>query len=491
VTGWWVAAALAQEAPVPEGAPVTFDTLVVATVQPATAADAASAERLEAALVARFSRSNTVVPMADVPYFDAQGYDGRTYMLGCPPNRYGGCALVIGQRAEVQRVVGASVRREPDASDPMRTLVIASFHVVDVEDGREVVTVAVPVPEGGEEAVVDGLAVLYDDVVAGDYALADFRDADPAEQARIDAERRVRMAEALDRLEAQLGVAVRSGDEGTLLPPRMTRADVREYADRDDTPPWEPLRMSPGEYLRFVNSGETVRDWVESGWGRTTRILVRVGVAGGPGPWSQRYVGQELLSGSDLSSLGSAQRLEVTRSGGIGADLELGFGVAPFLEVAGAAMVRTGESSVQYDQDVEGQPPISNQPRVSSTSTWQYGVRATFGPFPRWPARPTATAGLAFWSGHGTQAPGFERLPPPTRTFLELAPGVEVSASPVVAPFARLLVSVPVGGTPIRAESGQGVVPDPAPGDPPGAGYTVSAGLQLRFGPLVAPKVPR
>jgi hypothetical protein len=479
--------------PEPSGAPApaafNFDSLLVTTVQPEGPEWGADAEALEALLLRSFGATNQLVPMSEVPFFDVQGYDGRTYLLGCPPGRYAGCALVIGQRTGVERTVGATIRREPDPDIEGASLRIATFHIVDVGDGREVVSVTVPMPDGAEDSVVAGVMSLFDEVVRGDLALKDLRERADPDQRELTEARKEQIAKALDRLEDKLGVAVVSQVETTIDRPRLTRADLAEYRTRDDQPPWERMRMSPGEYLRFANSGDTYEAWQRGGWGRTTNVLVRVAGGIGPGPWNQRYAGQVLLSDQDLQPVDSAELLEVTRGSVPNFDVEVGFGVLPFLELDFAAGVRPGESAYLYDEDVQNQIPIPGKESTVGITTWTLGGRAHLAPFPRWPARPTLGAGVAVWAGAGIpEQRGLDRIDAPSATFLEVLPGVEVTASPHVVPFARLLASVPVGGTTlVQRDGGAGLVTPPVPTGDPGAGYTVQLGLQVRIGPLVQP----
>lgn len=480
----------APAAPEP-GAPATYnyDTLLVTTVQPEAPEVAAEAAALEELLVRRFAGGNQLVPMSSVPFFDVQGYDGRTYLLGCPPGRYAGCALVIGQRADVDRTVGATLRRDPDPASPGATVRTATFHIVDVGDGREVVSVAVPMPDGLDEDVVSSVIGLFDEVVEGDLALKDLRERSDPDARELTEARKERMAQALDRLEEKLGTAVVSEVEAQISRPKLTKKDLAEYEGRDDQPPWERVGMGPGEYLRFANSGDTFEAWQTSRWGRTGNLLVRVGGGGGAGPWDERYVAQVLL-GQDLQPSDHARLLEVVRGGSPNFDFEIGAGVLPFLEVDFAGGVRPGATSYQYDEDVEGQVPLPSPTDTLPITTWQFGGRIHAAPFPRWIARPTLGLGIASWKGAGIPEDAkFPRIDSPSLTFFEVLPGAEVSASPHVVPWIRANLAVPIGGTTLTQEDGgAGLVTKPTPSGDPGMGVTIQAGLQFRVGPFVKPR---
>ncbi|MCA9492008.1 MAG: hypothetical protein KC621_18875 [Myxococcales bacterium] len=481
-------AGFAQDEPVAET--YNYDRLLVATVQAEDRAWDADAARLYDAMTARFTRTNEVVSMAEIPDFDVQGYDAVTYIVGCPPGQYSGCALVVAQRADVDRAVGATVRREVDELEDDRTVLVATFHILDVPSSREVVSFTVPVAEGEQEQVVDGLSALFDDIVRGDYELRDLRDRTDPNQSELDAERRKRMAEALDRLEQRLGDIEVADQSVTISRPRLTKEDLAEYADRDDVPPWEQLHMSQGEYLRFANSGQTYSDWAWGGWGRTGRLLLRVGGGVGSGPYHERYAAQVLLSNQTLQPVDKAQLLEVTQGSSVVGDFEIGFGILSWLEASVAAAVHTGRTVYASDEDVEGQVPLPTDDTIYPTSTWQFGGRVAVAPFPRWVARPVLGAGFATWKGAGIPASDhFDRLDAPSATFLELLPGVEVSASDDVVPWVRVATWIPVGGTLLREEPSGGTLANaPSPIGDPGMGLAVQVGLQVRIGPFVKPK---
>jgi hypothetical protein len=267
------------------------DKVLITTFQATDAASGPDAARLFELLSERFRRSNDVVPMSAVPAFEVQGYDAVTYMLGCPPGRYAGCELVVGQRTDAVRAVGAEVGRVTDEFD--EETVVLTVHVVDVGEAREVASFTVPVPAGREEATVEGIAQVFDDVVSGDHELRDLRGsqggAEPA--AELDAARKEILAQSLAELEEELGTAIRTGGVGVIEAPRVTRDDLEQYLERDDRPPWDRVGLTQQQYLRFANSGQPLDAWRRAGWGRTGRVTLRAAGGFGPGPWSQRFLG--------------------------------------------------------------------------------------------------------------------------------------------------------------------------------------------------------
>ncbi|MEZ4240977.1 MAG: hypothetical protein R3F59_33430, partial [Myxococcota bacterium] len=413
----WGSAAWAQE---PGPAEVyNADSVLVATFEVERDEVAGDAERLRALLLERIRRTNDLVPMDAVPRFEPQGYGGDEYMRSCPPGEYAGCALVIGQRAGVDRVVGAVVRREPDPIEDDVTVLMMTVHVVDVHEAREAASFGLLVPPDRERETLDGVGNVFDDVVRGDYELRDLREHGPSEEEEALAEARAeRVAESLATLEQDLGVAVRSEAVGWIRP-RVTQQDLAAMRDGEEIPPWKRVGMDETEYLRFVNSGQDLVSWRQQGWGRFGRVLLRASASGGNGPWHQAYEGQVLRSNVDLQPIQKVQYLEVVNAASGGMELEAGFGVAPWIDLTVAAAFRTGATSYAVGDYVEGQFQPPRRPQRIAMSTWQFGVRGQFAPFPRWRARPTLGVGVARWSGGGIPDTAlFERLQAPNAVFL-------------------------------------------------------------------------
>lgn len=482
-------------APEPVADVFNADSVLVTTFQPDNAASADDAVRLFELLVARMARSNEITPMADVPRFETHGYDAAQYMLGCPPGNYAGCSLVLGQRVSVDRAIGATVRREADDIEQDKTVLLMQVHIVDVFEAREVASFGIVVRADQEPATIDGIAGVFDEVVRGDYELRDLRERGAsAEEIDLAKSRNDRLAASLSALEEELGTAVRAETLVSLEPVRITRADLAEYADRDDLTPWDRVGMSQNAYLKFANSGDTLTDWRKEGWGRFGRVMGRVSAGMSNGPWHQSYTGEVLLSDQDLAPVQSVQVLEVTNAASGMADFELGFGVAPWVDLMFAAVVRNGSTTYAIDEDVQNQVATPGHEQRIGMSTWQFGARAELAPFPHWIARPTVGVGLARWNGAGIPASNrFERLPPPNATFLEVLPGLEIDATKTVAASVRLLESIPLGGAVVRGTSTGDPLMDEVPTatNDRGPGIALQAGVLFRLGPVFTPPTPR
>lgn len=476
----WIAAVSGAQEPSPAAA----ERLLVATFQPLDTASEAEATRITSALALRLQGHATVVPMREVPPFPPLDTDGETYLLACPPDNYSGCALVVGQRADVRWVVGATVRYAPDEFDPSTGHSVLDVTFVDVAGAREAARFALPML-GDEGVALDGVARVYADMVAGALDLTDQRDLSPDETPEEIA-RREAAARSVGELEQRLGTAVRSEDVRRIDPPKLTRADLADLSDGEGMPPWERAGLTEREYPRFANSGRTADEWRSERQGRLGEISVRGAVAGGGGPWSQNHEAKLLRGSADLQPIHTAQFLEVVRGGSGAFEAELGFGVAPWVEVSLVAGMHTGRATILRDEDVEDQAAIPGTATTSAISTYHYGVRARVLPFVHASARPTMAIGAVWWTGSGLpQSDSFPRLDAPTQLLLQLLPGAEASPSRHVTLFAHTGPQPRIGGTRERSTNvGSGLDAVPQPIGASGIGWTLDAGVQLRVGPL-------
>jgi hypothetical protein len=492
LAAWLVTApCFAQEAPAGEPSDdsvMNFDALLLATAVAEPSATAADAARVEVLLRERFAQSNTITPMADVPTFEAQGYDGVQYMIACPEGQYSGCALVIGQRAGVDWVVGATVAKVADDLEPEVLRDKVEIHFIDVLGSEVIATFDVLLDGEHDAQIIDGVARAYDKMVQGAYDSRDLRDLEDPEQAEaIRKERADAVAASLAEMEEELGDVVRGAVFRRSESPRVTRNQLDAFDEREERAPWERVGMRKGEYLRFANSGKDLKTWRLEKNGRFGQVIARAGVGGGAGPYSQRYVSQILLDEFTLQPIHSVQLNELARGGGILLDLEAGVGVAPWVEVTGVLGFRTGKAEVLVDEDVQNQVAIPGRPSSQALNTNQYGVRLAFVPLVHSTIRPTVGLGFAAWSGVGIEGSSRQDpLPKPTTTFLELLPGAEVHASHNVNLFARGLFAIPMGGSASAYENeGAGMASPPEPTSNVAlTGYAFQAGLTVRVGPF-------
>jgi hypothetical protein len=149
-----------------EPAPLQFDTLLVTPFRAAPGREAA-ASAFRAELVAALDQRWDLTDIAEVPAFE--DYDAATYLSACPPGRYSGCALVIGQRAPVDWVVAGEV-----ASRGSATEVTVSF--IDTRGSTELFSVGLAIGQGRDPAVAAAISSLLDKVVAGAFDAREIRE---------------------------------------------------------------------------------------------------------------------------------------------------------------------------------------------------------------------------------------------------------------------------------------------------------------------------
>ncbi len=496
--GWWWWGALWMGGSASAQVPITmsFDQVLVAPIQPASPELSDAARRLDALLVELIGQGNELVDISSVPPFEELGYDAGTYMAACPPDRYEGCMLVVAQRAEVEWAIGGEL--EPaDLGGGEQQLTV---HVVDVAGSREVMAFGVVVDGADDRQVLEGVARVFDSVLAGLADEVDLRERadDPRAQAAYEARRDKLIASSLARLEEQLGEVIREEISiGRLDPPRLTRADLAEWEGREDVAPWDRLGMTRAQYLRFGNSGASLVEWRRRLRGRFGQVLVRGGVGASGGPWGLHHEGRWLVAFDDASgqfyNAAIRQYQEARREVSSTSQLEVGVGVAPWVEVGGAIGLRTAPFTYHFDQD-DASDPVSTPGTTFRTPgrTSDIGARVQVVPLPTYQVRPTAHAGVFAWRG-GAVVPGegpLKPLPAPRATYVQLGAGVEASAGRYLNLFARGHANLFAAGR-WYAERQEGDVAslldfdEPLREDPSGWGF--QAGVQLRISLLPDP----
>ncbi len=458
-----------------------LDSLLVAPIR-APAERAAAAERLTSFLLGDLQTSSwDVARVEDAPPF--QDYDAKTYMDACPAGRYAGCAMVVGQRMELDWAIAGELA-PADAGDHLQ------ITFVDLRGSQEVFSIGLTVAEGREEAVMRSVSALLERVVAGAFEAPDIRDVpteDPAETARREKERAARIAANLDKLEQELG-DVEIADVRRLEPVKLGMEDLERYRGAEGVTPWEQIGVSERAFVRYKNSGLDLETWKRRVAGRAGMVLLRAEVGGGRGASAESYHGWVAL-GDDLAVRETDALLETRNAAQFTAGAELGIGVLPWLELGGGLWTQTGTFAYVVDQDVEGDPvQIPSTPSTQPMGSIRYGGGATFAPLPARDARPTLTVQVTRWSGKGFTPPDdrLQRLPAPALTILEPAVGGEVRAHEHATLQARLGLTMPVGGVAsYRDQAGDSALPTViVPSGDPGVGWTLRVGVQARLGPL-------
>jgi len=479
VAYWWLLAPLAgAQTPEVTEAPAR---VLVTTLQTLPATEAwpeGEVRGLERALRSAFAARHQLVSVDEVPPFRVHGYGPELYMQSCPPGRYAGCALVLGQRVGVPWAVGGTLRNVDDGQGG--TSAVFEVALVDVARTVELARFAVVWDPDNRDAIVQSIVRLFDELREGADEVRDLRDGEG--RADLDPAQRARLAESLAEIERTLGVPI-STEVTVREPDKVTRADLEAYRRRGGPTPWTQLGMREAEYVRYRNSGQDLSTWRRAARGRQGQLLVRAAIGASPGPWHQDIEGQLLLSGFDLRPVHTVQYVEAVRGSPATGMLEVGFGILPFLDVSGTFSRRSSRATIARDQDVQGQAAIPTEPDTIAYGTTQWGGRLTLAPlFLHRIARPVAVVGLYGWRGRAVPATeSFPRQDGPSFVVGEVLLGGEVDASRALGLTVRAGLDTPIAGRwRSTFEEGKGIEAPPRPSRERPLGWTVQVGFQVR-----------
>lgn len=425
----------------------TLDPVLVADMRALDGLSEQRADELHEILEARIAEQFLTVSIDELA--DYESYTARKYVESCPVTQLDGCAFVLGERGETLWTLIGTVEDNGDGHD-----VTVTF--VDVEASRSLITVENVLSRGDEATWASTMTSVLNLIVEGAAGESDIRpdDSDAFEESwerrRAEAERAASELGEAGGLDTLVRIPLRTD----VKPPKVTREEVEEYEETDATTPWDRLGMTQTEYLRFRNSDMDLEAYRQRLLGRLGRIQFRAAVGGGSGPFSTYYDGRWARDPETLAVVHVESFQQVVSGNSTVAELELGFGVLPVLDISGVLGFRTGNFEYYQHQETVGEPEPEGTPDPRTISTRHIGFRATFAPMPFARVRPIATGAFLIWSGKRVdQLVGLPEplqtnvFVAPTLSLLELAPGIEADAHEMVSVFGRLGVVVPVAGT--------------------------------------------
>lgn len=404
-------------------------------------------------------------------------YDARVYMESCPPGNIVECTQLLGERAGARfAVTGSAVA--------IAAGVRVRVSVLDVAQAREVVAFRYDVAEGEDAVLADAVARVVLAVAEGRLgAPDDIRDgAEEEDEPRLTNEQ---VAAQLAELAPQLAAA----QEVVSRPPRSI--DTRRYTTADvdsqrgeGMKDWERLDMSPGEWLRYKNSGLSLYEWRKRSLGHAGQLLLRAEGGWWRGPTGGAYVNRHAYDDS-LVIIDSYSALAARSQGEPTGGFEVGYGVLPFLDVAAGLGVAPGE--IEVDVDVEGDISTTGPLRVYPWSSW-YGLRVEGTLFPAASFHPALGGGVTLVRTVATTSvldlPDYAAdFPSENLLYATLWPGVQARLGPRLDLYARLPVDLLLSGTLLREErttTTAAVVPNP-PSTSGDVGVGVLLGVQVRL----------
>lgn len=475
------------EPPPDPGADLSFATILPATWQSEDEGLEAEAARLQRRYAGALAQRFLTVPMADVPAFT--DYDAETYLLSCPAGQYDDCAALVGERADVDYVVGAVLSVTDDGPE-------AAVSYVRVSDTRELLRLRVPIRSRTEEAVLAGLVSVMEVVASGGADPVDVRELTGGPDQEV-ADRVQVVASELAAFEAEAGTATRGAQR--LTRDRLTVDEARELAGGEAEAPWQRLGLSRASWRRWKNSGETLIQWRERARGRQLTLLLHgTAIVAGAGPWVTRYEGWRALDDRTLDVYETFVLLDQERGAQRGWELGAAIGVTPWLDVGVWGGPRIDTFRWRLVQVVQDQEPRPVDDQSKPVPTWHAGARVGLAPFPTLPARPTLHAGVWGWFGVAREKvlevpPELPTLGRPWMLLAQVAPGAEVDVGRTIKLYARFHVDVPVAGRVAQQDLAGGAILTDRPEasvDDDGVGLGGSLGAIVRI-KLTKTKPPR
>ena len=321
------------------------------------------AERVRQLLMKRVEEAFVSVPLEDVPPFEH--YDAVIYLRSCPKTELVGCAYVIGARGGAEWVITGQVKRQRDEgelilddeeTESTETAPLAiEIHIIDIKESRVALAFDASLTRDTEGLFADTVVDIVNKLVEGEGKLSDLRETmdDPqmaAERKKLEA---AILASSLGDLERELGGLVQR-ETGTFDVPKLTEADLEEYDQRDDVPPWELVDLERKEYLRFKNSGKNILEWRKLKEGRQGRILLGGSVQFGAAMYEQWFDGRWALDNSDLTPIEVDEWQAVQVGSTVGMDFALGYEILPEFDICLDLGFRAAGYNYLFHKEVEG-----------------------------------------------------------------------------------------------------------------------------------------
>ena len=276
------------------------------------------------------------------------------------------------------------------------------------------------------------------------------------------------LAASLAELETQEGDVERQRLEGQRQ--KLSKADLEALRAGEQAKPWEAVDMSEGEYRRYSNSGKLLGEWRRLRRGKFGQLIGRLSIGGGVGPYGQYMDGRYLIDDTTLQRTYREQYQFASQASHFDVDLELGFGVLPFLEISGHYSFHNSQFRYVFNQEKVGDPVIGapeDKEVKRAISSSSVGLRATVDFFQTKPVRPTLHGGLTSWTGTSwDQIIGGLPLEPfenNTVLLAVLGAGGEVTTGKYLDLFARGQLDMPIAGRRSqRLVDGRGALQSPA-----------------------------
>lgn len=456
--------------------------VLVSALQPASPEAIALATLLENYLAQEIAldKSLAVVRIEDTRPFE--DYSARVYVQGCPPGDILGCSTIIAERGGADYAVTGTVRSSASGTE-------VEVDILDVNDSRVVVSFKSELANGDDKVFAQGVARVLAAAIHGEIgAETDIRDTGDSDDgpAKPDNDAIARQIAQLSKDLGEVTVAL-SRPNRAIPKTTYTVDDLAEQSNTDAIKPWERLDMSPGEYLRYRNSGFSLMEWRARSAGRQGQVMIAPMFGYANGTMAGSYYGA--YATDDSTEVVDAWSAETQQSGsGAWLNAVVGYGITPALDVGVSVGVQTGSFTRDVDDVVVGQPEETTEPQTFSASRLTLGARVGVGLFPARSIRPRIGGGLDWMRGYSISQ--FEQMPDwltvfpaPSLLVAQVYAGGEARVSKNVDLVLQVPVTMMLAGTqPSTLRTGtQDVVTETVPNGPKVIGVGVSAGVQVRL----------
>ncbi len=387
-------------------------------------------------------------------------YDGNSviesslYMRGCPPDQELGCQLIVGEKAEVDRVVSGSLRLDGDR----RTIVVTFLGVAIAE-----LEYSFEVQLGPEDdaTLVEAIELTLEEL-ADPFDRNERVDERTLDDAALERRRRQKERAAMRALDLALPTTAYQPLEGSLHV-RRHRISEEDLQDQEDaelvSKVWEDAGLTKTQYVRWHNSRLDLDTWKMRASNHFMQPIIGLDLGSIFGPIELDYQGNWVFEPDDPRNVAdSVSTLQTRRGSGFWMGLTLGFGLTTFLdfEFTGTmGFTRLHVTLQKYESDEDDPSSITPYPIPieSGSQIRTYGMmwKLRFYPVAVWRVKPTIAAGFGvFLWPHLGNPDRYDFSGPwywaPSERYNDqafvLEPGVVIEMSPYLAITANVTIAV-------------------------------------------------
>lgn len=457
--------------------------VLVSALQPSSPEGVELATLLEGYLADEIARDPELQVMRIEETRSFEDYSARVYIQGCPPGDILGCSSIVAERGGADFAVTGTVRTSAAGTE-------VEVDILDMKESRVVVSFKSQLATGDDKVFAQGVARILAAAVRGQVgAEADIRtiddDDDTAQKLDNDA-----VARQIAQLSKDLGEVTVALSRPNRVIPKTTYTvdDLAEQSNTDGLKPWDRLKMTPGEYLRYKNSGFDLVEWRARSAGRQGQLLISPMFGYANGTMAASFYGAYATdSTTDVVDSYSAE----SQQSGPGAWINavVGYGLTQTIDVGVSVGLQTGSFTRDIDYVVVDQLVAeTTDPQSFTASRLTLGARVGVGLFPARSIRPRLGGGLDWMRGYSVTQ--FEAMPEwitvfpaPNLLVGQAYVGGEARMSKNVDFVLQVPLTMMLAGTqPSTSRTGsQDVVTESVPNGPKLVGVGVSAGVQIRL----------